>query len=187
MCLVLCAFAACGSDNDEPKNEDNKEHIIPEGLVSEVEFHRIVDGKVWIFDGKESVWVKANGEEYPELDYPTSGTCVIGFSFKDGKKAPLVWPCYEKTTYSEYRYEETTGGIYSEFNPEKPGYIVELVTEDKMVLRYRFDMAPVGIGKDPTTWDVDDGKPEKGSYMRTALRVANAEETASYLEHYVEE
>lgn len=194
VCALMCVFAACGSDNDEPKNEnendnnENKEHVIPEGLVSEEEFHRIVDGKVWLFDNDyESFLVKANGEEYPESDYPISGTVVIGFSFKDGKKASLVWPCYEKTTYNDYRYDETTGAIYGTYKPDKPAYIVESITEDRIIIRDWLDGVPVGVGKAVETWDEADREGEKDSYRRSALRVADAEETAHYLEHYVEE
>lgn len=188
MCIVLCAFAACGSDNDEPKNEDNKEPVIPEGLVSEEEFHRIVEDKVWLFDKDyESVYVKANGEEYPESDYPVSGTSFCGFSFKNGKKASMVWPPFTKATYRDYRYDETTGAIYGSLDAEEPAYIVESITEDRMIIRDWLDEVPAGIGKDPATWTEEDDKSEKGSYRRSALRVADEEEAAYYREHYVEE
>ncbi len=190
--MLVCVLAACGSDNDEPKDEydnnDNKEHVIPEGLVSEEEFHRIVEDKVWLFDKDyESVYVKANGEEYPELDYPTAGTSFCGFSFKDGKKASMIWPPFTKVPYSDYRYEETTGAIYGSYNPEEPAYIVESITEDRMIIRDRLDEVPAGIGKDPATWSEADRELEKGSYRRSAMRVADEEEAAYYREHYVEE
>lgn len=102
--MMLGVFAACGSDNDEPKPNDdnNKEQPVdpknPESkLVSAEEFLEIVDGKVWVFDPEnKTVLINANGEEFPESAWQTVGQNMRAHSFRDGKIAILLWPSFVK-------------------------------------------------------------------------------------------
>lgn len=197
MVVMLGVFVACGSDNDEPTpNDDNnkeqpadpknpeKEENPESELVSAEEFLKIVDGNVWVHDTDfERVYVHAKGEEFPISAIQTSSTSMVGLSFREGKMAILLWPAFVKASYKDYTYNETTGEIFIS-DPNKSVFIVESITPERIVYRSDIDEVPKVLGKDQNQWAPEDYEPEKGSYSREALIIADEETTRNYLENY---
>lgn len=61
---------------------------------------------------------------------------------------------------------------------------MESITPERIVYRSDVDQVPKGVGKDPDKWTYEDCEPEKGSYSRSTMVIADEETTRNYLENY---